>query len=77
MPRSTTKTKEPANDLEKIEKLGYDAGKNGADLTNCDFRLFQTEEFASAWERGNERAKDEMRLISALGAAPTKPRKKK
>jgi hypothetical protein len=34
-------------------KAGYDAGKNGADTTNCNFRNFDTIEHKELWEKGN------------------------
>ena len=37
-------------------KAAYDAGvdcaRNGANTTNCDFRLFATPEMTKEWERG-------------------------
>lgn len=47
-----------------IYKLGYDCGLNGANTTNCDFRIFSTPENTKEWERGNkdgEMAKSELR----------------
>lgn len=40
----------------EAEKFGYDAGKNGADTINCNFRIFATKELTKAWERGKARA---------------------
>lgn len=37
--------------------LGYDAGLNGANLTNSNFSIFSRPEFTAAWERGNKDAK--------------------
>lgn len=31
---------------------GYACALNGPNTTNCDFRLFATEELMKAWERG-------------------------
>jgi len=45
--------------ISDAEKAGYDCGKNGANTTNCDFRLFARPELTKAWERGNARAMKE------------------
>ena len=34
--------------------MGVDYAKNGANQTNCDFRLFATQELTYEWERGKE-----------------------
>lgn len=34
--------------------FGYDAGKNGANTTNCNFAIFSTPEKTKAWERGKK-----------------------
>ena len=34
--------------------MGYDAGLNGANETNCNFRLFATREATKEWERGHK-----------------------
>lgn len=40
----------------EAESYGYDCGKNGANMTNCNFRIFATRELTKAWERGKARA---------------------
>lgn len=42
------------NNITEEYKMGYDAGKNGANTTNCNFRLFATREQTKEWERGNK-----------------------
>lgn len=42
---------------EEIYKLGFDAGKNGANTTNCDFRCFSTPENKDEWQRGYDKGK--------------------
>lgn len=34
-------------------KAGYDAGRNGPNVDNCNFRFFATEELKNEWETGN------------------------
>jgi hypothetical protein len=68
--------REPLTELERIEALGYDSGKNGANLTNCDFRIFSTGERTRAWERGNEKAQQEIKL-AAVPVTRTKGKAKK
>lgn len=34
-------------------RMGYDAGMNGANETNCHFSIFATPERTKQWERGN------------------------
>ena len=34
-------------------KAGYDAGRNGPNTDNCNFRFFATEELKNKWESGN------------------------
>ncbi len=40
-------------------KMGYDAAVNGPNTTNSNFRIFSHPVFTAAWERGNERGKQE------------------
>lgn len=40
---------------EEAERMGFDAGFNGPDTTNCHFRYFATEALRDAWERGQTR----------------------
>lgn len=52
-------------DEERAYKAGYDCGLHGADDKNCDFRHFQTQRTAEAWQRGQgdgEKAKAEKEL---------------
>ena len=44
---------------EYAEHMGYDAGKNGPNETNCHFSIFRTRELTAAWERGKARAERE------------------
>ena len=41
-------------EITKEYKAGYDAGKNGVNEINCDFRLFATPKQTREWERGNK-----------------------
>ena len=43
---------------------GYDAGMNGPNTTNCNFRLFATPELKDEWERGKKLG-DQHRLDAA------------
>ena len=45
-------------DMCHCEKMGYDSIKNGANIENCDFRIFGTKEGMKAWESGVRRAKN-------------------
>jgi len=45
----------------EAEKAGYDCGKNGANTTNCHFRLFASPELTKAWERGKAKADMELK----------------
>lgn len=38
---------------------GFDAGKNGIDLFNTDFRYFMTDDRREWWDRGNKLGKEE------------------
>ncbi len=40
-------------EVKKAYDAGYDAAINGANMTNCDFRIFSTQEKTRAWEKGN------------------------
>ena len=33
-------------------KMGFDCGKNGANTTNCNFSIFNSEDNTKEWERG-------------------------
>lgn len=48
-----------SDELKYCEKMGYDSVINGANTTNCNFRIFSTKEKMRAWERGVKRAKHE------------------
>ena len=39
----------------EAENAGYEAGRYGANTTNCHFSNFATPELTKAWERGNTR----------------------
>ena len=43
-------------DTEYAYNMGYDSIKNGANTTNCDFRIFGSKEMTAAWERGKRDA---------------------
>jgi ribosome modulation factor len=43
---------EPKMTEERAYRLGYDCGMNGANLTNCNFSIFQLPYWTAAWERG-------------------------
>ncbi len=40
---------------EYAERMGHDAGFNGANTTNCHFSIFATPQLMRAWERGKNR----------------------
>ena len=47
----------PKQTKEKIEyRAGFDCKRNGANLINCNFRLFATPEQTKEWERGYKNA---------------------
>ncbi len=46
-------------DKEYAYKMGYDCGKNGANLKNCHFTIFSRKEFTKAWENGKREASNE------------------
>ena len=46
---------EPRVTEEYAEKMGRDCAVNGANTTNCNFRLFARSELTKAWERGKAR----------------------
>ena len=50
--------------LDYAERMGYDAGKNGANEMNSHFAIFSTKELTKAWERGKTRG-DAERLNAA------------
>ena len=39
-------------------RMGFDCGKNGANLSNCFFGIFDTEEHTKEWERGKADAEN-------------------
>ena len=43
--------------LEYCEEMGRDCALNGANTTNCNFRLFRSPEHTKAWERGKKSVK--------------------
>ncbi len=43
-------------DLQYCEKMGYESVQNGANLDNCNHRIFGSIEGKKAWERGKKRA---------------------
>lgn len=47
----------PVYDIEYCEQMGRDCALNGANTTNCDFRLFRSPEHTKAWERGKNSVK--------------------
>lgn len=44
-------------DLKYCEEMGRDCALNGANTTNCNFRLFRSPEHTKAWERGKNSVK--------------------
>ncbi len=38
-------------------KAGYDAGRNGPNIDNCNFRFFATKKLKDEWEQGNRHGK--------------------
>lgn len=44
---------ESTEELQHCHEMGFSAGYEGANLTNCDYRLFSTKEKSDAWLRGN------------------------
>ena len=46
-------------DKKYAQKMGYDCGKNGANLKNCHFTIFSRKEFTEAWENGKRKATNE------------------
>ncbi len=49
-------------DKEYAHKMGYDCGKNGANLKNCHFTIFSRKEFTQSWEKGKKKAESEQAL---------------
>jgi len=47
----------PLRDKRYAYRMGFDAGKNGANTTNCAFSIFSSKENTHEWERGYEAAK--------------------
>jgi ribosome modulation factor len=47
---------------EYAHKMGYDCGKNGANLKNCHFTIFSRREFTKAWEEGKRKAESKQAL---------------
>lgn len=41
---------------EEAYKLGFDCGKNGANTTNANFKIFSQPEFTEAWTKGRDDA---------------------
>lgn len=48
--------KVPDRTLKQCRDAGFDAGKNGANRTNCHFSFFESAEKTQAWEDGNDEA---------------------
>lgn len=46
--------KSPKEEKSEAYRAGYDAGKNGANTVNANFRYFATKELSEEWSRGNE-----------------------
>ena len=42
--------------LEYAYRMGQDCALNGANTTNCNFRIFSKPEYTKAWERGNKKS---------------------
>jgi len=43
--------------MQEAYEQGLDSGLNGANTTNCHFRLFSSPDKTRAWERGNHAGK--------------------
>lgn len=43
---------DPLPTVEEARRMGRDYARNGANETNCHFRLFATPEHLCAWEQG-------------------------
>ena len=52
---------------EHAERMGFDAGYNKPDETNCHFSLFLTRELSRAWELGKKRGEERRALASTAG----------
>lgn len=50
--------------LKYAYRMGYDAGVNGSDEINCNFRIFATHESMKEWERGKAAGDAEKRIQS-------------
>lgn len=44
----------PPDKFQSAYEAGFDAGKNGPDTLNCDFRWFRSKESMQEWERGKK-----------------------
>lgn len=44
---------DPGMTTDRAYGYGMDAARNGANETNCSFKIFSRPEFTKAWERGN------------------------
>jgi hypothetical protein len=44
----------PKRDEAYAYRMGQDCARNGPNLTNCHFSIFDTPEMAAAWERGRD-----------------------
>ncbi len=41
---------------------GFDCGKNGANLDNCNYRLFSSQELTNCWSDGKKDAAERKRV---------------
>lgn len=55
---------------EHAERMGFDAGYNKPDETNCHFSLFATRALTTAWERGKKRGEEKRASPSTDGKKP-------
>ncbi len=63
---STMNNERPPDKTHPAYLAGYDAGVNGANMSNCNFALFGTQDTMTLWEAGQRdgtaaRRKDEGR----------------
>jgi len=50
----------PTFDQSHAYQMGMDCAKNGANETNCHFRLFSSPEMTKAWEQGKRDAEKQL-----------------
>lgn len=48
-------------------EFGRDAVINGANTTNCNFKIFESELLKGAWQKGHDDAKRELNIQNIQG----------